>query len=123
LAARGASYFFLDKKVTKKSSQQIGFFAHRPLPCKPGRTTAAIILPRFAPAFPAFLQKLAMPFPALKATIVLPAFTRSLPADGNIHIMGNLNKNALFAPCFCHIYRSFPSLSLRITKKQTLITF
>jgi hypothetical protein len=26
LAAR-ASYFFLDKKVTKKSSQQIGFFA------------------------------------------------------------------------------------------------
>jgi hypothetical protein len=25
-----------------------------------------------------------MPLPALKATIVLPAFTRSLPADGNI---------------------------------------
>ncbi|SEO36111.1 hypothetical protein SAMN05192574_107206 [Mucilaginibacter gossypiicola] len=24
---RGASYFFLDKKVTKKSSQQGGFFA------------------------------------------------------------------------------------------------
>jgi hypothetical protein len=30
------------------------------------------------------LQKLAMPFPALKATIVLPDFARSLPADGKI---------------------------------------
>ena len=30
------------------------------------------------------LQKLAMPLPALKATIVLPAFARSLPADGSI---------------------------------------
>jgi hypothetical protein len=28
------------------------------------------------------MQKLAMPFPALKATIVLPAFARNLSADG-----------------------------------------
>jgi hypothetical protein len=33
------------------------------------------------------LQKLAMPLPALKATIVLPAFTRSLPADGRVLFM------------------------------------
>jgi hypothetical protein len=33
------------------------------------------------------LQKLAMPLPGLKTTIVLPAFTRSLPADGNIFML------------------------------------
>jgi hypothetical protein len=39
------------------------------------------------------LQKFAMPFPALKATIVLPDFVRSLPADGNFlyyHVMGSV---------------------------------
>ena len=86
---RGARYFCLDTKVPKKSSQQIGFFARMPLPCKSGRTTAAIILPCCARTFPTLLQKLAMPLPALKASIVLPAFTRSLPADGSIHITGN----------------------------------
>jgi hypothetical protein len=29
LICRGGCYFFLDKKVTKKSSQQKGFFSHK----------------------------------------------------------------------------------------------
>ena len=89
---RGARYFCLDTKVPKKSSQQIGFFAltHSTArraglcPAKRSEPRAAIILPRYARAFPMLLQKLAMPLPALKATIVLPAFIRSLPADGSI---------------------------------------
>ncbi|MFS2190463.1 hypothetical protein ACCC92_27575, partial [Mucilaginibacter sp. Mucisp84] len=60
-------------------SQQIGFFARKALPCKPGRTTGCNYFALTSPA--PLLQKLAMPFPALLATIVLPAFARSLPAD------------------------------------------
>ncbi|MFB0494930.1 hypothetical protein ABID99_001167 [Mucilaginibacter sp. OAE612] len=89
LNCRGLALFFcLDTKVTKKSSQQGAFFAapasaHAfvwPLPCKPGITTGCNY---FAPLrmCPMLLQKLAMPLQPHKATIVLPAFSRSLPAD------------------------------------------
>jgi hypothetical protein len=69
LAARG-QYFCLDTKVPKKSSQQGGFFALSlprhpspgPLPCKTVRTTAAIILPRFAQNPQRFCKNLLCPF-------------------------------------------------------------
>jgi hypothetical protein len=80
-----ARYFCLDTKVSKKSSQQIGFFAAQAFALQRGQNHG---LQLFCPAAlalsPSLLQKLAMPLPTLKATIVLPAFTRSLPADGNI---------------------------------------
>jgi hypothetical protein len=52
------------------------------------------------PQFPPLLQKLAMPFPSLRATIVLPVFTRSLPADGKCFRFQNIMgiKLALY-PC------------------------
>jgi len=86
---RGARYFCLDTKVPKKSSQQGGFFAltHSTTrraglcPAKRSEPRAAIILPRFAHTCPTLPQKLAMPLPSLKATIVPPIFARSLPAD------------------------------------------
>jgi hypothetical protein len=103
LGAQEGFAVWLDPKVPKKSSQQKGFFAAQGKPhpkslskreglkkVSPfggdleGASRAAIILPRCARAFPMLLQKLAMPFPVHKATIVLPAFIRSLPADENI---------------------------------------
>ncbi|MDB5149810.1 MAG: hypothetical protein JWQ57_3830 [Mucilaginibacter sp.] len=93
---REARYFCLDTKVPKKSSQQIGFFAHKPLPCKTDRTTGCNYFAPLRTRSPELLQKLAMPFPALRATIVLSVFARSLSADGNLfyHVMGNLSKDA-----------------------------
>jgi hypothetical protein len=46
----GACYFFLDKKVTKKSSQQRGFFAARAFPLQSGQNHG---LGKFAPCFAA----------------------------------------------------------------------
>jgi len=88
--AAGGCYFCLDTKVTKKSSRQGGFFAARPspaclslpLPCKASRTTGCNYFAPLRPLVPWLLQKLAMPLQPHKATIVLPAFARSLPADG-----------------------------------------
>jgi hypothetical protein len=82
LGRAGASYFCLDTKVTKKSSQQGGFFAAQALPCKAGRTMGCNYFALLRALFPALLQKLAMPLQPHMATIVLPAFARSLPADG-----------------------------------------
>ncbi|UOE48501.1 hypothetical protein MTO98_29265 [Mucilaginibacter sp. SMC90] len=112
---RWARYFCLDTKVPKKSSQQIGFFAHRPLPCKSGRTTAAIILP--CTRFPNASAKTCYALPAPKVTIVLPVFTRSLPADGNIlHLLFMGINEASSSPCKAVVNgEEDPSLSLRMT--------
>jgi hypothetical protein len=70
------------------------------LPCKPGRTTGCNYFALLRTHPPELLQKLAMPFPALKATIVLPAFTRSLPADETsfiYHVMGRYEASS--SPC------------------------
>jgi hypothetical protein len=74
--------------VPKKSSQQIGFFAHKPLSCKTNKTTGCNYFAPLRSHIPTLLQKLAMPFPALKATIVLSVFARSLPADGELKVIG-----------------------------------
>jgi hypothetical protein len=73
------------------SSQQGGFFAARPLPipipeplpCKPARTTGCNYFAPLRPLKPLLLQKLAMPSPTHKPTIVLPGFAQSFPADKN----------------------------------------
>ncbi|MFC0515207.1 hypothetical protein ACFFGT_13395 [Mucilaginibacter angelicae] len=70
------------------SSRQGGFFAaltcplilRWPLPCKAGRTTGCNYFALTAPA-PTSAKTCYAPAAAL-ATIVLPTFTRSLPADG-----------------------------------------
>jgi hypothetical protein len=55
-------YFFLDKKVTKKSSQQECFFAAQGLRCTTDKKPwAAIFLPRFAHTPSATCKKLLCP--------------------------------------------------------------
>jgi hypothetical protein len=48
LCPRGACYFFLDKKVTKKSSRQIGFFSLLGRAAQVGRTHGLQALAAFA---------------------------------------------------------------------------
>ncbi|RAV54035.1 hypothetical protein DIU36_22130 [Mucilaginibacter rubeus] len=87
---REGCYFCLDTKVTKKSSQQIGFFtapasAHAfvwPLPCKPGITTGCNYFAPLRPRLANTSAKTCYAPATAQATIVLPAFARSLPADG-----------------------------------------
>jgi len=96
LGRAGPVTFFLIKKQPKNQVSREASFPHRPLPCKPGRTTGCNYFSLLRTHSPELLQKLAMPFPALKATIVLPAFTRSLPADETpfiYHVMGSLSKH------------------------------
>jgi hypothetical protein len=54
---------------------------HKPLPCKSGKTTGCNLLPRYRSHIATTSAKVAMPFPAHKAIIVLPDFVRSLSAD------------------------------------------
>jgi hypothetical protein len=81
LNCRGGCYFWLDPKVTKRSSQQKGFFAAQGLcpanSAKPGLETIAHSLIACPSAnIPYALQ------PHM-ATIVLPDFARSCSADGH----------------------------------------
>jgi hypothetical protein len=76
----GACYFFLDKKVTKKSSQQRGFFAARAFPLQSGQNHG---LGKFAPCFaahPPRFSKHSLCPSRRTAQHVLPAFARSFPA-------------------------------------------
>ncbi len=80
----GPSYFLLDQKVTKSQVSRKASFRS-----KPHRTSRQNhgLQPLAAFALLPMLQaKIAMPLPAHKATIVLPAFGRSCPAD----VGGNL---------------------------------
>jgi hypothetical protein len=77
--AAEAFVLFLDEK-NQKSSQQRGFFAARGLyPAKRVKPRAAKLLPNRS-----FLasQKFANALPSPRAILVLPAFARSLSADG-----------------------------------------
>jgi hypothetical protein len=78
---REGCYFCLDTKVTKKSSQQGGFFALNALPCKAGTTTGCNYFALLRPLIARASAKTCYAIPSRKATIVLPAFVRSLPAD------------------------------------------
>ncbi|MGN8071469.1 hypothetical protein [Mucilaginibacter sp. SG564] len=70
-------------KSNQKSSQQKCFFAaHGLCPAKRTGPRAAIILPDFVRSSPALQQKLANALAIARAYIVLPAFARSLSADG-----------------------------------------
>ena len=84
LGRAGARYFWLDPKVSKKSSQQIGSFAAQAFAPQIGQNHGCNYFALLRTRSPLLLQKLAMPLPALKANIVLPAFARSLTADRNI---------------------------------------
>ncbi|WP_377021477.1 hypothetical protein [Mucilaginibacter angelicae] len=54
----------------------------RPLPCKPGRTTGCNYFALLRSHFPNASAKTCYAPAAAQATIVLPAFARSFPADG-----------------------------------------
>jgi hypothetical protein len=121
LGAQEGFAVWLDPKVPKKSSQQGGFFAAQGKPhpkslskkeglkkVSPfggdleGASQAAIILPCCARTFPMLLQKLAMPFLTRKATIVLPVFARSLPADENIfYLLRHMRPSRHSEPGLC----------------------
>jgi hypothetical protein len=75
---------FLDKKVTKKSSQQIGFFAAQAFALQIGQNHGCNYFALLRSHFPDASAKTCYASAAAQASIVLPAFTRSLPADGNI---------------------------------------
>jgi hypothetical protein len=92
LAAR-ARYFCLDTKVSKKSSQQIGFFAHKAFALQIGQNHGCNYFAPLRTRFPNASAKTCYALPELKAGTVLPAFTRSLPADGNIlYLLCSLSK-------------------------------
>jgi hypothetical protein len=85
LGRAGPGTFVLIQKYPK-IIQQIGFFAAQAFALQTGQNHGLQLF--CSAALPMLLQKLAMPIPAHKATIVLPAFTRSLPADGNtLHLL------------------------------------
>ncbi|MDB5146365.1 MAG: hypothetical protein JWQ57_385 [Mucilaginibacter sp.] len=98
---RGARYFCLDTKVPKKSSQQIGFFAHKPLPCKTNRTTAAIILPHFVPTHPNFCKNLLCLFLRSRPPLFYPFSPEAYLLTGTFfiyHAMDNLSKDVRRSP-------------------------
>src|ERR1700744_3767035 len=74
LNCRGGCYFCLDTKVTKKSSQQKGFFAARgPLPCKQAKPRTGNNCPSFHSAQgPALLQIFPIVPPGAQGHHVLP---------------------------------------------------
>jgi hypothetical protein len=82
LNCRGGCYFFLDKKVTKKSSQQKSFFAARAFTLLINQNHGCNTLPDCRSHIAGASAKFAMPFPLPRATIVLVDFARSWSADG-----------------------------------------
>jgi len=71
------------KKVTKKSSQPIGFLRSRPLPCKPGKTEGPVLLPPVVAQGYRFRQNYQCPC-SRTTQLILPAFTRSFSSDGSV---------------------------------------
>jgi hypothetical protein len=73
----------LTQKYPKSQVSRNVSLTRKPSPCKTIRTTGCNYFARLRSLIPKLLQKLAMPLPTHKATIVLPAFARNLPADGD----------------------------------------
>ena len=89
-----ACYFWLDPKVTKRSSQQRGFFAaHGPLPCDQWKPGLQYFCPTSFAQFPRFSKNLLCPATA-RPTIVFPALARSFSADGVLKYFTIINKKA-----------------------------
>jgi len=71
------------QKTTNKSSQQKGFFAaHSLCPANPAEPRAAKPHLHFVRSLSPLQVRFANAPPTAQATIVLPAFARSLSADG-----------------------------------------
>ncbi|WP_292970845.1 hypothetical protein, partial [Mucilaginibacter sp.] len=68
-------------KVTKKSSQQRGFFSHKAFALLSGITTGCKNLPLLRSLIAIASGKYCYAFATHKATTVLPAFARSFFAD------------------------------------------
>jgi len=89
LNCRGGCYFWLDPKVTKRSSHQIGFFAAKGL-CrtKPEKLRAVPTLVGTGPPyrFNTLHAKICYALTHFTKPEVFPAFSRSLSADGGKEI-------------------------------------
>jgi len=85
LNCRGGCYFCLDTKVTKKSSHQIGFFAAEGLCAQSRKNLGCNLFAGLPYRFITLHAKSCEALPALLATIVFPAFSRSLSADEGHH--------------------------------------
>ena len=80
-------YFLLDQKVTKNQvNRHLLLRCTRLLPCNQPKPRAAILCPTSVRAVPLLQQSLLMPFPALKAVIVLSDFARSWSVD-RVHLV------------------------------------
>ena len=81
---RRLSPFVFATKGPKRLVSRNASLPHRAIPCKSGKTWAAIFLPscRYALRPLRFCKNLLCPAIALKATIVLPTFARSCSTDG-----------------------------------------
>jgi hypothetical protein len=85
---QGPSSFCLDTKGTKKSSQPtLASLPHRAFALQINQNHGCNTLPYYRSRCPLLLQSLLMPFPALRASIVLPDFGRSWSADGVVQLM------------------------------------
>jgi len=83
LLAAGGPVTFVATKVTQKAVSRNAYFAaHSLCPANLTEPRAAIILPYFVPSFPYASAKTCYALAAAQAPIVLPAFVRSLSADG-----------------------------------------
>jgi hypothetical protein len=85
---RRLCHFFLDKKVTKKSSQQKGFFAAQAFALQIRQNRGCNLFALASPAHARASSKICYALQPHMATIVLPDFGRSCSADGG----GTMNK-------------------------------
>jgi hypothetical protein len=96
--SRGGPSYFCRHKSNQKGFQQKGFFAARALTLQIRQNHGLQNVALLSFALASASATIAMPFPALAPTIVLPDFSRSCSADGGtqktINIIMNLKKNA-----------------------------